>query len=423
MAAPPVTAPASLARRLAGGVVVLGATFFGGLLAGSGVVRSAYGAGDDAYAGFDTLARVLGTIEAQYLEERSTGALLESATRGLVSDLDEHSTWMDADAWSRLQSSAEGEVDSAGLTLGDTAGAVRVLAVAPRGPAELAGVVVGDHLTHVRDAPVANAEAAAAALAGERGDAVAVTLERDGAATTRTIVLDTVEEQVVFAERQAEGVRVSIRHFSRSTASQLDRALDEVGLTPDDALVLDLRDNPGGLMDQAVAVVDRFVGDGVVVETRGRGGATLTTDRSTTSADDLDNRVVVLVNEQTASAAEVVSGALQDRDRATLVGRQTYGKGTVQQVFPLEDGSALKLTRARYHLPSGRALTDREGLDPDVVVPPAPSEARAALLRAVADAPLDDEARAALRATIDAVAPLGAPGDPIAEAGWAALRE
>ena len=155
---------------------------------------------------------------------------------------------------------------------------------------------------------------------------------------------------------------MSIRHFSRSTASQLNRSLADLKLQPTEPMVLDLRDNPGGLMDQAVAVIDRFVGAGVVVETRGRSGTSLQVDRSHDENTDLNNPLVVLINEGTASAAEVVAGALQDRNRARLVGRQTYGKGTVQQVYALEDGSALKLTRARYHLPSGRALDDRRAL-------------------------------------------------------------
>lgn len=407
--------------RLTSGGLVLGATFAAGLWAGNGVVQAAHGAGNDAYAGFATLARVLGTIEAQYIDVRTTETLLESATRGLVSELDPHSRWMDAETWQRLQQSADGVANSAGLTLRQDAEGIMVVAVTARGPADLAGVKPDDRLTHIDGDAYSSAEDATAALTGERGQQRNLQLWRNGVAIEARLVLDRVEEQVVFVDRGPRGVTVSIRRFSRSTASQLDRSLLELGLQPDEAVLLDLRDNPGGLMDQAVAVVDRFVGEGIVVETRGRGGASLQTDRSQTRDDDVNNPLVVLVNHETASAAEVVAGALQDRGRAQLVGQPTYGKGTVQQVYALEDGSALKLTRARYHLPSGRALAARSGLTPDVEVSLGVEALRETLQSAIADASLAPAQAATLSAAIDSALPDGAPQDPTLETGWRTL--
>lgn len=400
---------------------MLGSAFGLGLWAGSGVVRAAHAAGARPYAGFATLARVLGTIEAQYIEARSTETLLASATRGLAAELDPHSSWMDPATWTELQQSADGVVDGTGMTVRLEAGAVVVSTVTAGGPADLAGVEAGDTITHVEGSPVASAEAAARALSGERGTEKTVTVLRQEAVKDLSVLLDVVEEQVVFVSRDTRGVTVAIRHFSRATASQLDRALNDLGLQPEEPILLDLRNNPGGLMEQAVAVVDRFVGAGMVAETRGRAGRSLQIDRSRDDEQDLANPLAVLVDGDTASAAEVVAGALRDRDRALLIGRQTYGKGTVQQVYALEDGSALKLTRARYHLPSGRALADREGLVPDVVVPAERQALRARLHDTIQSADLPADERAALSQAIEAALPEAQDTDPIVEAGWKTL--
>ncbi|MEC8422239.1 MAG: S41 family peptidase, partial [Myxococcota bacterium] len=170
--------------------------------------------------------------------------------------------------------------------------------------------------------------------------------------------------------------------------------------------VLDLRGNAGGLLEEAVSVVDLFLGAGAILEVRGRGGRVLERHTAREEPDDRNLPLVVLVDEESASAAEIVAGALQDRERALVVGTQTYGKGSVQKLFLFEDGGGLKLTVARYHLPSGRSIADGEGLQPDrpVAAPTVRSEAADAFRAALAAADLPDSERAALLTSFDALA-------------------
>ena len=417
-------------RRLIPALLLVSAAFGGGLLAGASVVQGARASARDAYAGLDTLARVLNTIEARYVEPVETDDLLYGAVRGMVRELDPWSVFLGPAEWADLQDHADGTLDGVGLQLARADdGALRVTELAPGGPADRAGVRVGAHLLAIDGVPT-DAQPLSevrAALAGARGELVTLDLDQGAGRQRVPVIRERYEEQVVTASRHGDTVRLRISHFSRATRTQLDAAWTAHADPPPTAIILDLRGNPGGLMDQAAAVVDRFVGDGLAVESRGRDGVVLDRHPTTTTPDDLDLPMVVLVDEGSASAAEVVAGALRDRERATLVGRTTYGKGTVQHVFELEDGSALKLTLARYHLPSGASIPDRRGLTPDVVVPQQPGDAAAALRAEVRSAGLSPRQERDLIERIDEAlpAPTGpdpAPAtDPFLEAAWATL--
>ena len=424
MASSPLN-PRSTLPKAASALLWIGAAFIGGTLAGAQVVHEATAAGGDPYAGLDTLARVLGTIESRYVEDVDVETLAEGATRGLVQQLDPWSVYMSPTEWSSLQEHADGLVPGVGIEIArDDDGTVRLTAVTAGGPADQAGLSAGDALRAVDGVAVEGEPLAAVQrrLEGPRGSTVQLTIAADGAPQTVALVRDLTIERVV--QGRAEGDRwvVQIHSFSRSAATQLDAELRRLGgprgVAPT-GLVLDLRGNPGGLMEQAAAVVDRFVGAGLIVESRGRGGEILQRLESHDDESDIDWPMVVLVDEGSASAAEVVAGALRARGRAELVGRPTYGKGTVQHVFELEDGSALKLTLARYHLPDGRSLADREGLMPDLVVA-APSPGLAPLRQAIADAHLDDATEQALLETLDASSAPSEPppGDADLEAAW-----
>ena len=227
-------------------------------------------------------------------------------------------------------------------------------------------------------------------------------MQRGEAAVTITIVRDEVLEISVDGALLGEGWGyVHIEHFSRRCAQETALAIDaleEEG--PLEGLVLDLRDNPGGLITEAVELVDLFVDEGLIVQTRGRGEAE--SWYATASTTDRHLPLVVLVNGSSASASELVAGALRDLGRADLVGTATFGKGSMQQVYEFEDGSALKLTVARYYLPSGQTIEPRQGLLPDLIVPMQPDPAQQ--LRAELEAlPVETARREALLALMDSL--------------------
>ncbi len=431
-------------RRVLTGLFLTALALGGGMGAGASVVRAAWASGRDAYAGFDTLARVLNTVETRYIAEVPTETLLLAATRGLVSGLDPWSVFLSPHEWASLQAHADGLQTGIGLELSqDSDGTVRVSGISPGGPADQAGIRVGARLLSLDGQAVAgqDLELLRGQLAGARGSLITLEVDQGAGEQAKALVREPFVERVVSGEWLDEDVLlVRIRHFSRSTRDELDRTLVDLqagGRSPK-GLILDLRGNPGGLMDQAAAVADRFLPAGDIAESRGRDGAVIDRLQSKDDADDLGWPLVVLLDEGSASAAEVVAGALQDRGRARLVGRRSYGKGTVQHVFELEDGSALKLTLARYHLPSGRGIADRQGLEPDRTVPLDSADAAAALRAEIRAAHLDPKQERALLERVAAALPApsspspalpspalpdNGPADPILEAAWKELAQ
>jgi carboxyl-terminal processing protease len=416
-------------RRALSALILVGAAFGGGLLSGSALVQAAYAGGQDAYAGLDTLARAINTIESRYVEAIDTDRLLYGAVRGMVDQLDPWSSFLSPSEWAALQQHADGTTDGVGARVSrDEVDVTRLHHVTPGGPADRAGVRAGAVLLAIdsQDVATQTLDQIDAALAGDRGTSVTLRIDQGGGIEERTILREVYAEQVVTGVVQDGVLIIRISHFSRATANQLDLVWGEHKTTRPRAIILDLRDNPGGLMDQAAAVVDRFVGDGLAVESRGRDGVVLDRHETVTSADDIDVPLVVLVNGGSASAAELVAGALRDRERATLVGRRTYGKGTVQHVFEQEDGSVLKLTLARYHLPSGAVILDRQGLYPDIEVAVKPTDAAQALRAEIQSARLDPRVERDLLARVDDALPPAPPPDddtpdPFLEAAWQAL--
>lgn len=430
---------ASVARAF----LLVGTTMVGGLSLGLVLGRAAQAEGASPYAGLDTLARVWTTISNSYVDPISPATLSEGAIRGMVAELDPHSRFHSAEEYAALAKSIERSRMSIGVELRLEGAVVQISRVVPGGPAALAGVEVGDHILTVNGLVVEgqSAEAVAALLEGERGEAVLLGLERQGRRSQRSVPRDEVLDVEVDATLLERGYGLlRIHAFHRRVGADVGLALDRLQREggPLQGLIVDLRGNPGGLMDEAVLTVDHFLPEGPLVETRGRDGIVSGHDRSTTTPDDLRCRLVVLIDGGTASAAEVVAGSLQDLGRATLIGERSYGKGSVQQIYELEDGSALRLTKARYTLPSGRFIGDHRGLDPDLVVPmprlrsPAVERLRGEL----AALPIAEAERARLIAELDTIggegvaAPIPSGGelslrlteDPPLAAAWASLR-
>lgn len=327
------------------------------------------------YRRLGVLSQVMAHIENSYVDAVDEDRLIDGAIRGMVSSLDPHSSYLNPEEYALLESDTTGEFGGVGVEIDARGDYLTVIAPIPGSPAARAGVRAGDEIVSIegRDARGLDVDEAVRRMRGAPGTRVRVVLQRRG--VSEPIRLDLVREVVhvssVESRMLPEGVGyVALKSFQDRASVEVDRALDaltrEAGGTLR-GLVLDLRNNPGGLLDEAVFVADEFLPEGVIVSTRGRDGTAQDEARAHAAGTRPGFPIVVLVNEYSASAAEILAGALQDHRRATLVGTRTFGKGSVQTVIDLPDGGALKLTIARYFTPSGRSI-QAQGIAPDVQV-------------------------------------------------------
>jgi len=333
---------------------------------------------ESPYPNLGVFARALVHVETSYVEDVDQDTLVYGAIRGMVATLDPHSAFLDPDEVRLLESDTDGRFAGVGVEISMRDGWLTVLGVFPGGPAAAAGVKPGDRFLRIegRGARDMRMDDAVRVMRGEPGTRVHVAIRREGEESDLELDLTRaiIDVPPVDARLLPGGILyVSIASCQSNTADELDAALD-AGVRQARAsggvrgLMLDLRNNPGGLVDQAVRVCDEFLSSGVIVSTRARGGRLLSESRASLLGTRPDWPMVVLVNELSASAAEIVAGALHDQHRATLVGDRTFGKGSVQNIIDLPDGSALKLTIARYYTPSGGSIQAR-GIEPDVSAP------------------------------------------------------
>ncbi len=322
-------------------------------------------------------AQALSIIEAQYVEPVDMDRLMHGAIRGMVESLDPHSTYMSPEEYRVFSQSTEGRFAGIGVVIGIDDGWLVVLSVFEGGPADRAGIRAGDRFLTlegrtVRDMPV---DEAVELMRGEPGSPVRVQIRRTG----EDRALDMTMERAIIAVPAVEGrlladrvLYVRLRAFQESTAAELDHVLDLAAAeaAPHGGIrgvMLDLRNNGGGLLRQSIEVADEFLRSGVIVSTRGRGDRVLAEARARGRGTRPEWPMVVLVNGYTASAAEIVAGALRDHGRASVVGTRTFGKGSVQNVLDLPDGGAMKITIARYYTPNGTSI-QAQGIVPDMVV-------------------------------------------------------
>jgi carboxyl-terminal processing protease len=321
-------------------------------------------------------ARALAYIEVSYVEPVDQESLLYGAIRGLADSLDPHSVFLDPKEYEILKSDAEGRFAGVGVEVSMRDGWLTILSVFAGGPAAKAGLQPGDRFLSIEgeDARDVRLYDAVRRIRGEPGTMVNVTIRREGRedAIERTLTRAFIEVDPIEMQVLDEGiVYVRIEAFQDGTARALSDALDEavVKLRKHGGvrgLLLDLRDNGGGLLHEAVWVSDEFLVSGVIVSTRGRGRQMISEYSARRAGTRPKWPIVVLINENTASASEIVAGALHDHRRAVLVGVRSFGKGSVQNVFELPGGSALKLTISRYYTPSGHSI-QAEGIAPDLV--------------------------------------------------------
>jgi carboxyl-terminal processing protease len=295
----------------------------------------------------------------------------------MLDTLDPHTVFMPPELFKEMKIDTSGEFGGLGLDVVKRGDALVVVSPLDDTPAARAGIQPGDEILAIDGESTVGMDVARASarMRGPAGQRVTLTLMRAGFQQPQDIVLLRDHVRIVSVQGALYGGIgwVRLKNFQERTDASLKRELDrlrtENGGRELSGLVLDLRNNPGGLLDQAVAVSDRFLpGRLTIVSTRGRAGRSLTEEKSKDPGTEPDYPMVVLVNAGSASASEVVAGALQDHGRATVLGTQTFGKGSVQTVIELEDGSGLKLTIARYYTPKGRSIQER-GIEPDFEVP------------------------------------------------------
>jgi carboxyl-terminal processing protease len=322
-----------------------------------------------------TFAAVIERIKHDYVEKLDDHALLQAAIHGMVSSIDPFSAYLDRDEYEEIKISSAGEYSGVGIEVAMDDEQVVVVTAIEGSPAEQAGIRSGDVIIMIDGVPVNTTTLADTIerMRGKEGTTVRIGIERDGNAEPLqfSIKRQRVELHSVKSELSEPGYGyVRIAQFSDSTGPELIAALGTLRRrngAPLRGLVLDLRDNPGGVLEAAVAVSDAFLDHGVIVTARGRTGDSKF-EMDATPGDELDGApLVVLVNGGSASAAEIVAGALQDNHRATLMGRTTFGKGSVQTILPLTEDSALKLTTSLYFTPSGASI-NHKGITPDIEI-------------------------------------------------------
>lgn len=322
-----------------------------------------------------TFTEVFAKIKSDYVEDVDDKTLLTNAIRGMLSGLDPHSTYLDIEDYRGLQEGTSGEFGGLGLEVGLEDGFIKVIAPIDGTPAAKAGVQAGDMLIKIDDRAVKGMSLSEAieVMRGEPGTDIVLTLLREGEEqpVVLTVTRDVIKVRSVRGRLLEPGYGyVRISQFQQHTGTDINKVLGELkeeNGAPLEGVVLDLRNNPGGVLGAAVAVADEFLEEGLIVYTEGR-VEDAQMRFSAKAPDTLDGApIVVLVNSGSASAAEIVAGALQDQKRALVIGRQTFGKGSVQTILPMVNDAAIKITTARYYTPSGRSI-QAEGITPDIVL-------------------------------------------------------
>jgi carboxyl-terminal processing protease len=330
----------------------------------------------DIYRQLELFADVLARVEQDYVTEIDDEEAIEAAIQGMLASLDPHSSYMDATEYREMQTQTRGEYGGLGIEVTSEDGVVRVVSPIDGTPAARAGIQAGDYLTAINGESIVGLtlNEAVRRMRGNAGSDITVTVAREGTDPFDvTLTREIINVRAVTARIEGGDVGViRISTFNERTGDMLQDAIRTVKRETGGRLrgvIVDLRNNPGGLLDQAIEVSDAFLDGGEVVSTRGRQPEDVQRYNARRGEDLAGVPVVVLINEASASAAEIVAGALQDRNRALVVGMDSFGKGSVQTVIPLQGGrdGALRLTTARYYTPAGRSIQGA-GITPDIEV-------------------------------------------------------
>jgi carboxyl-terminal processing protease len=354
-------------------VLGLGLTMGISLSLGSGALANRTDGGALPLEELQGLSEVFGKIKSDYVEQVDDKVLLQNAIRGMLSGLDPHSNYLDQKEFRELQVGTTGEFGGLGIEVGMEDGFVKVISPIDDTPAQRAGVKSGDLVIRLDDTPVKGMtlNEAVSRMRGKPGSDIVLTIVREGEAKPLTVRItrDVIKVKSVKSRLLEPGYGyVRVTNFQTQTGEQVVAAIDALRKQSKgvlNGLVLDLRNNPGGVLGAAVSVSDAFLEKGTIVYTEGRAKDSELRFNATPE-DVLEGApIVVLVNGGSASASEIVAGALQDHKRAIIMGTRTFGKGSVQTIIPMSNDTAVKLTTARYFTPSGRSI-QAEGIDPDI---------------------------------------------------------
>ena len=340
----------------------IGAGFFGDLAAKS----------DESYEGLKIFSDVIQLIEKEYVDDVESKELIEKAIQGMVQSLDPHSSLLPPEAFEDLQIDTKGKFTGIGIHITMKDGFVTVISPIEDTPAYKAGIIAQDRIIKVDGKPVKDLREAVNMMRGPKGTRVSVTIARPG--EKEAIDFELVRDVIPIVRVKKVDLKpgygyIRLSQFSGSTTKELEEALEkmESAKEPMKGLILDLRNNGGGLLNQAIKVSDLFLEGGKILSIKGRNKKNTKEYMATPSSVSRKYPIVVLINSGSASASEIVAGALQDQKRALILGTTSFGKGSVQTVETLRDGSGLKLTIARYYTPSGRSI-QAKGIEPDIVL-------------------------------------------------------
>jgi carboxyl-terminal processing protease len=341
------------------------------LIVGSGNREHLSASSKETYEGLKLFSDVIELVEKNYIDEVDAKDLIEKAIQGMINSLDPHSALLTPDALKDLQVDTHGEFTGIGISITMRDGFITVISPIEGTPAYKAGIVAGDKIIKVDGKPASDLREAVNMIRGPKGSSVVVTIMRadtpdpvDFELVRDVIPLESVRAAII----QPEYGYVWVTNFRDNTTEDLEKELAEIEKQgPLKGLIVDLRDNPGGLLSQAISVSDVFLEEGNILSIKGRDSRDSREFEAKPNKKERDYPIVVLINGGSASASEIVAGALQDQHRALVLGTSSFGKGSVQNVETLRDGYGLKLTIARYFTPSGRSI-QAKGIEPDIVV-------------------------------------------------------
>ncbi len=329
----------------------------------------------NTYRQLDQLMDVFERVRAEYVDDVDDEKLIEGAIDGMLASLDPHSSYLNMRDFDRMRTQTDGEYGGLGLTVSMEDGVVKVIAPTDDTPAARAGIKAGDYITHLDDELIygLSLDEAVDRMRGLPGTPIKIKIVRSGEQKPIEVTLkrETIELKPVKYEVKNNIGVVRISTFNKQTGEATRAAINAIEKQAGNTLlgfVVDLRSNPGGLLDQAIEVSDAFLGQGEIVSQRGRRKGDVQRYYARTGDETDGKPIVVIVDEGSASAAEIVAGAVQDHRRGLVIGQRSFGKGSVQTLIPMSQDTALRLTTARYYTPSGRSVQEA-GIEPDITVP------------------------------------------------------